>query len=155
MSYWNTTYSAGALQHDGLISAQNPNLEDPRTLLSMVFFAAISIYLSGIFDYEMHHWRHYTLAPATLDCVTVQMHVTTILDGTRLALDSTNTSPISYLFPLRIAGARSQCRDRRDCVMMLLGRIKGTGFVVAASVEDDLERLYEQSHISESKQNYS
>ncbi|KAM3461702.1 hypothetical protein MY5147_007858 [Beauveria neobassiana] len=81
--------------------------EDECGLLTRLFWSAISIYLSGTFDYEMYHWRRFVLAVPTLDAVTVRGHVETILLLVEHALDRSSLSPLLFLFPLRIAGARS------------------------------------------------
>ncbi|TQV97044.1 l-psp endoribonuclease family [Cordyceps javanica] len=81
--------------------------EDECSLLTRLFWAAISVYLSGEFDYEMHHWRRFGLAVPTLDPETVRRHVETILTLSEHALDKSGLSPLLLLFPLRIAGARS------------------------------------------------
>lgn len=60
--------------------------ENDSMLLSRIFFAAISIYLSGIFDYEIMHWHNIGLIPPTLNEETVQMHTNAILGLSDLAL---------------------------------------------------------------------
>ncbi|ATY59336.1 Zn(2)-C6 fungal-type DNA-binding domain [Cordyceps militaris] len=81
--------------------------EDECGMLTRLFWSAISIYLSGEFDYEMHHWRRFGLAVPTLDGETVRRHVETILALGERALERSSLSPLLLLFPLRIAGARS------------------------------------------------
>lgn len=116
--------------------------EDDSMLLSRIFFAAISIYLSGIFDYEITHWHNIGLIPPTLDEETVQVHTNAILELSNLALDTTNLSPLLLLFPLRIAGARSRTRWQRDWVTRLVTRI-GSGFAVAAAISAELSHVWE------------
>ncbi|KAK8001216.1 hypothetical protein PG991_013438, partial [Apiospora marii] len=72
-------------------------------LLSNVFFAAISIYLSGVFDYEMIHWQRWGIAVPTITEVELQVHLGQILSITSVALHETSLSPLLFLFPLRIA----------------------------------------------------
>ncbi|RFU76991.1 c6 finger domain-containing [Trichoderma arundinaceum] len=116
--------------------------EDTSMLLSRIFFAAISIYLSGIFDYEITYWNRLGLIPPTLDEQTVQTHANTILQLSNLALDTTNLSPLLFLFPLRIAGARSRTQWQRDWVARLVNRI-GSGFAVAAAITVELNHVWE------------
>lgn len=110
-------------------------------LLSRIFFAAISIYLSGIFDYEIPHWHRLGLIPPTLDEQTVQTHTNTILGLSNLALDTTNLSPLLFLFPLRIAGARSRTKWQRDWITKLIYRIGG-GFAVANAIATELSYVW-------------
>lgn len=116
--------------------------ENDSMILSRIFCAAISIYLSGIFDYEITHWHNIGLIPPTLDEETVQMHTNAILGLSNLALDTTNLSPLLFLFPLRIAGARSRTRWQRDWVTRLVTRI-GSGFAVAAAISTELSHVWE------------
>jgi hypothetical protein len=116
--------------------------DNDSMLLSKIFFAAISIYLSGIFDYEITHWHHLGIIPPTLDEVTIQVHTLTILQLSTLALDTTNLSPLLFLFPLRIAGARSRTQWQRDWVARLVTRI-GCGFAVAAAILMELNHVWE------------
>ncbi|KAK1254718.1 hypothetical protein MKX08_008713 [Trichoderma sp. CBMAI-0020] len=116
--------------------------ENNSMLLARVFFAAISIYLSGIFDYEITHWHNIGLIPPTLDEETVQMHTNAILGLSNLALNTTNLSPLLFLFPLRIAGARSRTRWQREWVTRLVTRI-GSGFAVAAAISTELSHVWE------------
>lgn len=122
-------------------TAYNVIEENDSMLLSRIFFAAISIYLSGIFDYEITHWHKIGLIPPTLDEETVQMHTNAILGLSNLALDTTNLSPLLFLFPLRIAGARSRTRWQRDWVTRLVTRI-GSGFAVAAAISTELSHVW-------------
>ncbi|KAM3513866.1 hypothetical protein MY11210_002494 [Beauveria gryllotalpidicola] len=94
-----------ATEDDGAVDG--PTHEDECGLLARLFWSAISIYLSGIFDYEMYHWRRFGLVVPTLDAATVRGHVETILLLVEHALGRSSLSPLLFLFPLRIAGARS------------------------------------------------
>ncbi|KAM0262117.1 hypothetical protein ACHAQJ_001858 [Trichoderma viride] len=135
---WYTSYAQPAAKP----IARNMAEENDSMLLSRIFFAAISIYLSGIFDYEITHWHHLGLVPPTLDEETVQMHTNTILELSNLALDTTNLSPLLFLFPLRIAGARSRTQWQRDWVARLVASI-GSGFSVAAAISMELSHVWE------------
>ncbi|KAH8124900.1 hypothetical protein ACSS6W_005142 [Trichoderma asperelloides] len=124
--------------------------ENDSMLLSRVFFAAISIYLSGIFDYEITHWHNIGITPPTLNEETVQMHTNAILGLSTLALDTTNLSPLLFLFPLRIAGARSRTQWQRDWVTRLVTRI-GSGFAVAAAILTELSYVWEIFGLEETR----
>ncbi|PTB65830.1 hypothetical protein BBK36DRAFT_1120589 [Trichoderma citrinoviride] len=138
LSSWYASYAQATAQAD------TPSLdsEDASMLLSRIFFAAISIYLSGIFDYEIPHWHRVGLVPPTLEQATIQTHTNTILGLSNLALDTTNLSPLLFLFPLRIAGARSRTQWQRDWIMKLIGRI-GSGFAVASAISAQLSHVWQ------------
>ncbi|KAG5932509.1 hypothetical protein E4U59_007446 [Claviceps monticola] len=114
----------------------------PSTLLSHVFYAAISIYLSGVFDYNLPHWDTVGVLAPTLDQQTVTQHVHSILELTKIGLDRTSLSPVLFLFPLRIAGARSHHAWQRNVVSSLVACV-GKGFAVAGAVEADLIELWD------------
>lgn len=136
------SWYASYVKPENKLATCNMAEENDSMLLARTFFAAISIYLSGIFDYEITHWHNIGLIPPTLDEETVQMHTNAILGLSNLALDTTNLSPLLFLFPLRIAGARSRTRWQRDWVARLVTRIGG-GFAVAAAISADLSHVWE------------
>jgi hypothetical protein len=141
---WHVAYAQG----NSKIQTPWLDSEDASMLLSRIFFAAISIYLSGIFDYEMIHWHRMGLLPPTLDQQTIQTHTNTILRLSDIALDQTDLSPLLFLFPLRIAGARSRTQWQRDCVMKLIGRIGG-GFAVASAISAELSHVWQMYGLEE------
>lgn len=148
---WHDAYAPDSTDDDPATSSH-----DRSTLLALVFHAATCIYLSGIFDYRRAEWTLPCggLAPtAMLPQDEVDAHVETILGLTRTALaeqrsgggdDDGKLSPLLFLFPLRIAGARARGKreadgERRERVVQLLGRVRDEGgFVVAEAVEGDL-----------------
>ncbi|OAA35378.1 C6 finger domain protein [Beauveria brongniartii RCEF 3172] len=104
LTAWHKAYLE-AIEDGGTVDGRAH--EDECGLLTRLFWSGISIYLSGTFDYEMYHWRRFGLAVPSLDAVTVRGHVETILLLVEHALDRSSLSPLLFLFPLRIAGARS------------------------------------------------
>ncbi|KAL7796775.1 fungal-specific transcription factor domain-containing protein [Trichoderma ceciliae] len=144
LSSWYISYAQPVTK----LAACNPAEENTSMLLSRIFFSAISIYLSGIFDYEITHWQYLGLTPPTLDEQAVQMHTNTILRLCNFALDTTNLSPLLFLFPLRIAGARSRTQWQREWVTRLVNRI-GSGFAVAAAITAELDYVWEISGLEE------
>ncbi|KAL7944915.1 fungal-specific transcription factor domain-containing protein [Trichoderma barbatum] len=150
LSSWYTSYAQSTIKPDAYIQEER----DDSMLLSRIFFGAISIYLSGIFDYEMPYWHRLGLIPPTLDEQTVQTHTNTILGLSNLALDTTNLSPLLFLFPLRIAGARSRTRWQRDWISKLLSRI-GSGFAVATAIATELSYVWEMFTLKETPDNRS
>ncbi|KAH0595117.1 hypothetical protein MHUMG1_06866 [Metarhizium humberi] len=116
---------------------------DPSTLLARVFYASISIYLSGVFDYELPHWQRRNLPVPALDQATVAQHVCAILTFTDTGLNHTALSPVLFLFPLRIAGARSCRQWQRDRVGALLDHI-GIAYAVASAIRADLAQVWKE-----------
>ncbi|KAK8113019.1 hypothetical protein PG984_013545 [Apiospora sp. TS-2023a] len=112
-----------------------------ESMLSNVFFAAISIYLSGIFDYEILHWKRWRIAVPTITEMEVQRHLGQILSLTSLALQETSLSPLLFLFPLRIAGARCSKEWQMDCVQVLLTRISRS-YAVATVFQRELNNIW-------------
>ncbi|KAG6115649.1 hypothetical protein E4U13_002608 [Claviceps humidiphila] len=121
----------------------------PSILLSHVFYAAISIYLSGVFDYDLPHWDTVGVLVPTLDQQTVAQHVNSILKFTKIGLEKTSLSPVLFLFPLRIAGARSHDAWQRNVVGSLVACV-GKGFAVAGAVEADLIELWDSRALQHS-----
>lgn len=142
---WYASYAQVAAEADDF---STPESEDASMLLSRIFFAAISICLSGLFDYEILHWHRLGLIPPTLDQQTIETHTNTILRLSNMALDTTNLSPLLFLFPLRIAGARSRTQWRRDWVMKLVWRI-GSGFAVASAISAELSHVWQMHGLEE------
>lgn len=126
---------------DVATSAGSSGTVDHTGLLANAFFAAISIYLSGVYDYSITLWNSWGISVPTLAEEDVQCHVNTILSSTGFALERTSISHLLYLFPLRVAGARCMDKRQRDQVRMLLRQV-GTNFVVAQAFETELSMLW-------------
>lgn len=103
--------------------------------------AAISIYLSGIFDYHEGIWTQHGIAVPKLRAAEIDFHVTTILDQVERSLSLSELSGISYVFALRVAGARSWSFDQQERVRALLTRIERC-YVCANALIVDLLRLW-------------
>ena len=114
---------------------------DHTGLLANTFFAAISIYLSGIYDYTIILWDSWNVSVPILATEDVERHVITILNSVTCELERTSISHLLYLFPLRVAGARCADKLQRDRVLSLLRRV-GANFVVAQAFERDLRSLW-------------
>ncbi|KAH8892645.1 hypothetical protein GQ53DRAFT_719080 [Thozetella sp. PMI_491] len=112
-------------------------------LVARIFFAATSIYLSGVFDYDAIHWRALGISYIpVLSEDEVQTHVRVILQETNVALGRTDLSALLFLFPLRVAGARSREKWQRECIRNLLRRIEAD-FVVARAFGEELEKVWQ------------
>ncbi|RKL39834.1 hypothetical protein BFJ72_g6561 [Fusarium proliferatum] len=105
--------------------------------LTKAFFAATSIYLSGVFDYEIPYWQDKGIVAPNLSEEEIQMHVINILTHTNTVLYNSSISPLLVLFPLRVAGARSWQGWQQDCIMQNLLVVERT-FPVAAAFRADL-----------------
>jgi hypothetical protein len=120
-----------------------PVPESELQLLAEVFFSATSIYLSGVFDYEICHWQSLNLTTPTLSEDEIQQHVGFILVlGHQLV--KTNISPLLLLFPLRVASARARQTWQRQQIMELLGMVKSS-FAVAGAFIADIENLWKHA----------
>ncbi|UPK94835.1 hypothetical protein LCI18_005770 [Fusarium solani-melongenae] len=116
-------------------------VDDDFLSLAEVFFSATSIYLSGVFDYEIVHWQNMAIPVPNLSEEEIQTHVSTILVLSSMILDNSKISPVLVLFPLRVAGARSWDQWQHDCIIELLEKIEQT-FPVAAAFRVDLGALW-------------
>ncbi|KPA37341.1 hypothetical protein FLAG1_09841 [Fusarium langsethiae] len=111
--------------------------------LAQAFFAATSIYLSGVFDYEMPYWQGMGIVPPVLSEEEIQRHVSSILMRTDTVLESSPISPLLVLFPLRVAGARSWQQWQRHHIIQSLSVVEMT-FPVAAAFKADLQSVWAQ-----------
>jgi hypothetical protein len=108
--------------------------------IAWVFYAAISIYLSGIYDYS-HIWVENGIFTPTISDSIVDQHVSNILDITTLAVERKNLAGVLFLFPLRIAGARAHRPGRRVRIQNLILQIAGS-FRAANAILTDLQELW-------------
>lgn len=109
--------------------------------LAKAFFAATSIYLSGNYDYDMQLWQSLNIPIPILPLEDVTKHFDTIILFSRAALKGSNLSPLLFLFPLRVAGARAREIKQRQAVAEMLCRVK-KDFVVAEAFLTELEGLW-------------
>ena len=134
--------------HEGDARASCDGLErDAGMLLARVFFAAISIYLSGVFDYELSHWRQLGMNVPILSADEIQYHVRVILQLTGIGLNKTILSPVVFLFPLRIAGARSFTAKQRSVVLHLISTASRT-FASTSAISTELAEVWRNSSTS-------
>lgn len=116
---------------------------DLQMMLATIYHHAISIYLSGTFDY-FPYWDESGIPTPSISSSQVQAHVKAILGMVATALNETNLAGILFLFPLRVAGARAQSLEHRVEIARMLRIIKQKGFVVADAFTMDLEELWER-----------
>jgi hypothetical protein len=113
--------------------------DDSRSKFANVYFHAISIYLSGHFDYR-YQFNH--ILSASLPSKEIDVHVREILQHTEEALKTTRLAGILFLFPLRVAGARARTAVQRLRILEMLDGISDKSFVVAHAFSEDLKDLW-------------
>ena len=116
-------------------------IDNDHIILARIFFAAISIYLSGIFDYHLWYWATLDVALPVLTRSEVSIYYTETVELVRLALNRGSLSPVLLLFPLRVAGARAQDDQQRSVVVELLHEV-GKQYAVAGQFIADLEGMW-------------
>ncbi|KAF6813085.1 C6 finger domain-containing protein [Colletotrichum sojae] len=117
-----------------------PESQD-ETLLSLAYYSATSIYLSGNYDYDMAHWQAIGVAVPILSADQIEEHFDAIVATVKEALKGSSLSPLLFLFPLRVAGARAKLHWQRDAVTDLLQRVRRK-FIVADAMLEELRELW-------------
>jgi Fungal specific transcription factor domain len=119
----------------------SPRFEDLQMHLADIYYHAISIYLSGIFD---HHTVYTDLAitTPTLSQAQIDSHLDAILGGVDATLKHTNLAGVLFLFPLRVAGARAREKRQQETLVGLLKTIAQKGFRVSEAFITDLGELW-------------
>ncbi|KAK2042088.1 hypothetical protein LZ31DRAFT_526848 [Colletotrichum somersetense] len=125
-------------------SAVFPPERREEMLLSTVYYSAISIYLSGNYDYELSHWQAMEVGVQTLDLVEIAIHFDTITSTVKEAMRASSLSPLLFLFPLRIAGARAKQKWQQSLVKELLQEVRNK-FIVADAMLTELAELWSSS----------
>jgi hypothetical protein len=115
-----------------------------QSTLATIYFHAISIYLSGIFDYRC---QFIDIITPTISQAAVQGHVDVILAKTQTALRTSNLGPVLFFFPLRVAGARVTSLPETESILAMLREISRRSFVVADAFTTDLKSLWQHKGI--------
>ncbi|KAI8937089.1 hypothetical protein NX059_006305 [Plenodomus lindquistii] len=111
---------------------------DEELLMGYIYYHAISIYLSGTYDYHPH-WTSDN-API-LPYITIKWHVSEILGASYRLLDQ-GIAGVLLFFPLRVAGARARDMLSRNTILDLLSATSNRGYVVAEAFTTDLSELW-------------
>ena len=119
---------------------------DDQMLLALIYYHAISILLSGIFDY-FDHWDECGIQTPTITSLEVQENVQQIIAMITTALQCSNLAGPIFLFPLRVAGARVQERQS-STILWLLNEVSNRGFVVANTVSAELGERWSMTNSS-------
>ncbi|OCL13062.1 hypothetical protein AOQ84DRAFT_283862 [Glonium stellatum] len=118
-------------------------LKNVELLLSMIYYSALSIYISGIYDYRLSSFPLPATSLPILSRYHIQEHLSSIIKLTNLALEDTNLMGLLFLFPLRVAAARVQTAQDRAQVMGLLRRVRKKGFAILEVFEVEVCGLWE------------
>lgn len=114
---------------------------DIQMTLALIYHDALSIYLSGVFDYH-EAWINRQISTSVLSSSEIQAHVLAVLTRVQIALDQGDLAGILFFFPLRVVGARARHLEHQREISRLLHLISQRGFVVANAFIDDLEELW-------------
>lgn len=138
-------FSHFEVSHNG-----TPKTSDVELLVGYIYYNAISIYLSGSFDYHIHWtWPGAPCAPI-LPRRQIDYHVSEILRLSQELL-TLGVSGLMLFFPLRVAGARAVDVWSRNTILDLLQTTANRGFSVAEVFTTDLSDLWtQQSTVSDS-----
>lgn len=121
---------------------------DVELLIGYVYYHAISIYLSGTFDYHVYWALPGAPCAPILPRHQIDHHVSEILRIGQELL-TLGVSGLLLFFPLRVAGARAVDVWSRNLIMDLLQTTAGRGFSVADAISIDLSELWiDQSVVS-------
>lgn len=115
--------------------------EDVDLLIAKSYYHAISIYLSGTYDYHTH-WTRLDSPPAPiLTRVSIERHMHEILRLSQKLLDH-GLAGLLLFIPLRIAGARVSNPEYQAIIVQLLLTISQRGYAVAKAIHADLVELW-------------
>jgi len=117
-----------------------PVANDEQMSLALIYYYAISILLSGVFDY-FSHWDERGIHTPTITSLEVQENVQQIITMTTTAVRYSNLAGILFLFPLRVAGARVETQQEPN-ILWLLSEISKRGFVVANTIAEELGQYW-------------
>ncbi|KAF6817401.1 C6 finger domain-containing protein [Colletotrichum musicola] len=129
-----------ALDSWKLTTSLLPESQD-ETSLSLAYYSATSIYLSGNYDYDLAHWQTIGIAVPILSAAQIEEHFDAIVATVKQALKGSSLSPLLFLFPLRVAGARAKQDWQREAVTDLLRRVRRK-FIVADAMLEELGELW-------------
>lgn len=109
--------------------------------IAQVYFHAISIYLSGTFDYHDHWTKEDAPCAPIITRNEVEHHLAEIFRLSCALLES-GVAGILLFFPLRVAGARSKRFQDQDLIVSLFGQISRRGYSTATTFIAELGALW-------------
>jgi hypothetical protein len=118
-------------------SALHASMTAQDTSVAWMYYHALSIYLSGVFDYTLSE----VCAIPSLRDEEITVHLEGILKRSDEALQQSQTSRVFLLLPLRIAGNR--CRNWKQCqeVLKRIDILRGQ-FAVATAFRTELLHIW-------------
>ncbi|KAH7412319.1 hypothetical protein DE146DRAFT_642817 [Phaeosphaeria sp. MPI-PUGE-AT-0046c] len=119
-----------------------PTNSDSDLLMGYIYYHAISIYLSGTFDYHVHWALPGAPVAPIIPRRQIEHHVSEILRISQELL-TLGVSGILLFFPLRVAGARAVDVWSRNMILDLLHTTASRGFSVAEAFTIDLSELWD------------
>ncbi|KAH8723463.1 hypothetical protein GQ44DRAFT_728739 [Phaeosphaeriaceae sp. PMI808] len=114
---------------------------DTETLIGYLYYNAISIFLSGTFDYHEPWSSPGSPCAPILERNQINQHVFNILCISQELLVK-GVSGVLLFFPLRVAGARANDICSRNTIITLFTTTKSRGFAVAEAFTVDLTDLW-------------
>lgn len=114
---------------------------DPELLVAHMYYHAISIYLSGTYDYHVHWTKPMAPCAPILARMQIEWHTRQIL---RLGheLLAAGIAGVLLFFPLRVAGARVRSAHDMQEVLSLFHSVLQRGYAVADALIADLSELW-------------
>jgi len=114
---------------------------DVDLLIAQVYFHAINIYLSGIFDYHEPWTEEGAPCAPILTRDEVEYHLAEIFLLSRKLL-AAGVAGIMLFFPLRVAGARSRRFQDQDLIISFFRQISQRGYTTATTLVSELGALW-------------
>jgi hypothetical protein len=119
-------------------------LKDRELALSMIYYHALSIFLSGIYDYHISCFPVPESSLPILSRTKVEHHLSSLLSLVKATLEGTPLSGVLLLFPLRVAAARSRIASDQKEVVHLLRIIGSKGFTISKFFEVAIQHLWQE-----------
>jgi hypothetical protein len=113
---------------------------DPELLVAHVYYHAVSIYLSGTYDYHVHWTKPTAPRAPILPRTQIEWHTHEILRLSRELL-VTGIVGVLLFFPLRVAGARVRTTHDMKEILTLFHIVLQRGYAVADALTADLLEL--------------
>lgn len=114
---------------------------DGDLLVAKSYYHAISIYLSGSYDYHSHWSSPGAPQAPILNRLIIEGHMYEILRLSQKLLDHGFAGLLLFI-PLRIAGARVANTDDQDAILRMFQTISQRGYAVANAIRADLVELW-------------
>ena len=119
---------------------------DPELLVAHIYYHAVSIYLSGTYDYHVHWTKPMAPCSPILARTQIEWHTQEILRLSHELL-ATGTAGVLLFFPLRVAGARVRNAHDMHEILDLFHIVLQRGYAVAGALTTDLSELWEDKAI--------